>query len=129
MMGPLHDSRRIVILGSPFLRSLVRKLLPPVPDVEIVAELDTGEEARLAATTGETEADFVIVAVREPALSDIHLDLLEQRPRVKVLAVAGNRNDAFLWELRPEHKVYGEISPEALLEAIRRPDWRSAPVT
>ena len=117
-----------MVLGSSFVRSLVKEALPNAPDIEVVAELDSGEESRLADTAAGAEADFVIVSVDEPALSEIHLDVLEKRPRVKVLAVAGTDNRAFLWELRPEHREYGAMSPEALLAAIRDPDWRSLAV-
>jgi len=126
---PLRHSRRIVVLGSSLLRSLVKEALPLAPDMEVVAELEKGDEADLAETVASAEADFVIVSVTEPALSDIHLDVLEQRPRVKVLAVAGTEDRAFLWELRPEHRQYGAMSPEALVQAIHDPDWRSLAVT
>jgi DNA-binding NarL/FixJ family response regulator len=123
MIVPVPVSRRILVFGSHFLRSLVRDIVEATPDLELVGEGDAEREA-IDAAAG-TPADSVIVAVRDPALAGIHLQLLEQRPLAKVLAVAGRGEEASLWQLCPEQELIGDISPETLLEAIRRPDWKS----
>jgi DNA-binding NarL/FixJ family response regulator len=120
---PLPVSRRILVFGSHFVRSLVRDIVEATPDLRLVGE-GNAEPVAIDAAAG-TAADFVIVSVRDPALAGIHLQLLEERPLARVLAVAGSGEEASLWQLRPEQELIGDISPETLLEAIRRPDWRS----
>ncbi len=119
------------MLGSNFVRSLVRDIVSGAADLEIVGELDDepGAERRLLTEAERTQADFVILALREPEVADVHLQLLERRPLMKVLAVAGQGQDAHLWELQPERELLGQISPERLLSAIREPDWRHAGVS
>lgn len=119
------------MLGSNFVRSLVRDIVSGADDLEIVGELDDepGAEHKLLAESERTRPDFVIVALREPEVADVHLRLLERRPLMKVLAVAGQGRDAHLWELQPERELLGQISPERLLSAIREPDWRHASVS
>ncbi len=119
MPGP----RRILVFGSKFLRSLVRDIVAEAGDLEIVGEL--AAKPGVLDASADTEADFVIVSVRDPALADIHVQLLDRRPRARVLAVAGSGEEASLWELCPTRTLIGDISPETLLDAIRRPDWRS----
>lgn len=125
-MRALPSSRRILVLGSPFLRSLVRTIVADADDLELADELDPESDVLDAA--GRTDADFVIVGVRDLLQQDLYLQLLEQRPRIKVLAVDGEGHDASLWELRPQRTLLGEISAQKLLEAIRSGDWRSAAV-
>jgi DNA-binding NarL/FixJ family response regulator len=131
MIGSLPGSRRILMLGSNFVRSLVHDIVSCSDDLEIVGELrdEPGAERRLLAEAERTQADFVILALREPEVADVHLQLLERRPLMKVLAVAGEGHDAHLWELQPQRELLGQISPERLLSAIREPDWRHAGVS
>jgi chemotaxis response regulator CheB len=121
------EARRILMLGSNFMRSLVRDMVSAAGDLEIVGELDDrpGAEAELVRVAARQHPDFVMLAVREPELADVHFQLLEECPRVKVLAVTGGpAGDAVLWELQPHRKLFGEISPETLLQAFRGPEWR-----
>jgi DNA-binding NarL/FixJ family response regulator len=127
MIGPLPAPRRILVFGSHFLRSIVREIVGETPDVEIVGEGEASATALAAAAA--TPADFVVVSVRDSALAAAHLDLLEQRPRARVLALAAIGEDASLWELCPEHELIRDISPEGLREAIRKPDWKSVYVS
>jgi AmiR/NasT family two-component response regulator len=119
----LPGQQRILVFGPPFLQSLGRDIVADAADVEIVGELEADPAALDRAS--DTKADFVIVAVRDPELADVHLRLLEQRPRAKVLAVAGGEDEPSLWYLRPHREMLGETSSETLLGAIRRPDWMS----
>jgi DNA-binding NarL/FixJ family response regulator len=131
MIAALPGSRRILMFGSNFLRSLVRDIVAAADDLEIVGELDDtpGAESRLLAEAERTKPDFVIVALADPGAAEMHLQLLERRPLMKVLAVAGPEHDAHLWELQPHLEMLGQISPERLLSAIRAPDWRHAGVS
>jgi DNA-binding NarL/FixJ family response regulator len=131
MIAALPGSRRILMFGSNFLRSLVREMLLLASDVEIVGEIndEPGAESTLLYEADRTRPDFVIIGLPEPTVADVHLRLLERRPLMKVLAVTGPRRDAHLWELQPHLEMLGQISPERLLEQIRQPDWRHAGVS
>jgi DNA-binding NarL/FixJ family response regulator len=127
----LPARRRILVLGSSFLRSLVREIVAGAEDLEICSEVDATEldiDSALCDAAAQSDADFVIVALGDRSLDPVYLRLLEERPRAKVLAVAGDGRTAWLWELRPRRTLLGEISPESLLGAIRSTAWRSAPV-
>lgn len=114
------------MLGPPFLGSLVRDIATDADDLEVVGEFD--REGDWLEQSAQVEADFVIVAVDDPTGDDVQFDLLEQRPLAKVLALAGRGRDAVLWELRPEHNCFGQISPDTLLSAIRSAKpWRVEP--
>jgi DNA-binding NarL/FixJ family response regulator len=118
----LAGRTRVVLVDMPtLLRGIVREVLAPAADVELVGEFP--ESAGLAAAVEETEADVVVVG---GALGDGGpvRRLLEAHPRVRVLAIAadGRRGTVFL--LAPEREPLGEVSPEVLLEAVRREaDW------
>jgi hypothetical protein len=65
-----------------------------------------------------TEADALIVRADSCDEDEIG-DLLAERPGARVLAIAPNGDSGSLYELRP-HRVYlGDLSPRALIEAIR----------
>jgi len=119
------------MLGSNFLRSLVRDMVSAADDLEIVGELndEPGAELELLDAAVRLRPDFVIVAVKEPELADVHLKLLEQRPRMKVLAVAGAGHEALLWKLQPTRELVGSMSSERLLKEIRADNWESASVS
>jgi hypothetical protein len=46
-------------------------------------------------------------------------ELLSTCPRSRVLAVATDRRQSVLYELRPHERLLGEMSPGALLAAVR----------
>src|SRR3954451_6496031 len=118
------------MLGSNFVRSLVREMVAEADDLEIVGELDDepGAELTLLEIAMATRPDFVVVAMRAPEVADVHLQLLERCPRTKVLAVAAGSDGASLWELQPQRRLFVEISPETLRKAIRESDWTAAGV-
>ncbi|MCW3065678.1 MAG: hypothetical protein JWN32_2850 [Solirubrobacterales bacterium] len=117
----MSDPRRILVVGSPFLRTLIREIARGAPDLEVVEE--SPEHTNLVDAAERTRADFAIVSVPDPTLTDELLDLFAHRPRMKVLALAGQGDDAVLWELRPHRTAYGQISPGTLLNAIAAPAW------
>jgi DNA-binding NarL/FixJ family response regulator len=118
--------RRVLLLGMPhFLRELIGKIVAQEDDLALVGEIEDGD---LLAATASADADFVIVGVDDPACAEPYLDLLEQRPRTKVLALSGDGRDAVLWDLHPRLVALGEASPATVLVAIRIPDWTHAGV-
>jgi hypothetical protein len=46
-------------------------------------------------------------------------EVLEQRPRVHVMAVSGDGRHITLYGLRPYREPLGEVEPDQLVQAIR----------
>lgn len=97
------------------LRDIVVQAVADEPDLDVVVLEEHGTALRQAVES--SEADFVIAGAdydfREVA------QVLEDRPRLRVLAVAGHGREAFLYELRPTRTPLGEVSPRTIVEAIR----------
>lgn len=110
------EPSRIVLVDLPrMLREIVEQAVMAEPDMVIVR--DPGENHSLSATVGRTGADFVILG-RDGELDEVD-GLLETHPHLRVLAVAGDGREAFLYELRPTRTPLGEISPRTIVDAIR----------
>lgn len=67
----------------------------------------------------DARPDVVIVGIPGDDLPPACLDLLLERPRVKVLAIEQRAGRAQLYELRPEQVEIGEVSPAEVVETIR----------
>ena len=118
--------RRILVLAPPLLASLVREIAAQAESLEVVAVVEDDRE--LVDDVLRTEPDVLIVGLDEYEPGDVYLDLLERRPRLRILALSGHGREAILWELRPQRTALGEISPETLLAAVAAEDWRAAGV-
>jgi DNA-binding NarL/FixJ family response regulator len=116
-----------VLIDMPrMLRELIRTVVAEQPDLMVVAELDDGLD--LGAELESNEPDFVIVGTEHGHISTACRALFERRPRLRVLAIATDGDNAVVWELAPRRVLLGELSPDSLLAAIRdaRP-WRWEP--
>ncbi len=114
------ESSRIVLVDLPrMLRDIVEQAVAGESDMCVVSA--GGSESGLRAVVDETDADFVI-AGRDQDLADVG-DLLRERPRLRVLAVAGEGRESFLFELRPTRTPLGQVSPKTIVEAIRSARW------
>jgi len=81
-----------------------------------------GRASSLDALPGLARAadpDVVIVGLRDGTLPPPCVELLLERPRVKVLAIEERAGNAQLYELRPEQVEIGEISPDEVVDTIR----------
>ena len=95
------------------LRDIVVAALVDEPDLEIVG----GHGGTLRQTVASSQAVFVIAGA-DYDFAEV-ARVLDERPRLRVLAVAGHGREAFLYELRPTRTPLGEVSPRAIVEAIR----------
>jgi hypothetical protein len=103
----MHEIIEIAILGQ--------------PDLQVVRS----DRGSLAEAIALSHADAVITGIDDPELAAA---LLERHPRLKLLAVVAEGREALLYELRPRREGLGELSPAALLAALRRacrsePGW------
>jgi DNA-binding NarL/FixJ family response regulator len=108
---------RIVLINMPrMLREIIREVVLPESDMEVAGDFST--PYGLLEAVERTRADFVITGTGDADLADVGR-VLRERPRLKVLAVAADGRQTYLYELRPQKVHLGEVSPRNLLDAIR----------
>jgi DNA-binding NarL/FixJ family response regulator len=100
------------------LRDVFKQLILEQPDMEVVGELGNGVQLLLA--TGQTQPDIIILGVESSELPGIGSHILHEFPHVKLLGVSVDAQHLSLYELRPSMGLIGDISPQGLLEAIRK---------
>ena len=112
------EHTRVLLLELPAMLADVLKGIVQADDqIEIVAELTDASD--LIEVSGRANADLVIVNLRDGELPEACGALLAARPGMRVLGLAGDGRDGFLWELRPHRMALGELTPSMLLPAIR----------
>ena len=99
------------------LRDLIREIVGREPDMEIVGEVS--ESAKLVAVARETGAEFVIAGLDDSDLPTAYRALLDERPGMKVLGLAGDGQVGVLFDLAPRKVDLGEVSPGSIVTAIR----------
>jgi DNA-binding NarL/FixJ family response regulator len=75
----------------------------------------------------ETDPDVVIVGIQDDEFPSECVELLLERPRMKVLALEELAGRARLYELRPERVEIGEVSADEVVETIRAAVRRPTP--
>ncbi len=111
---------RVLVGNKPrLMRELVLATISDQPDIEIVGEIQ--EEHEILPMVERTNPDFLIIALEEsderPSICDL---LLERFPRVKVLALAPERDSSFFyWTSFNIHSDRIEVSEQGILNALR----------
>jgi DNA-binding NarL/FixJ family response regulator len=111
---------RVLVANRPrLIRELVMATISDQPDIEIVGEIE--QEADLEHAVEETHPDFLIVALeRSNNLPDICKSILRNRPRMRVIAIAADRNSSmFYWTSVCIESNQIEASEAGMLSAIR----------
>jgi DNA-binding NarL/FixJ family response regulator len=83
----------------------------------IVTSVSNNMEILLAA--GETQADVVVLVMKNARLPGIATHLLQEYPNLKILAVSANGRNAFFCGLRPQLAPIDMISWDTLPDVIR----------
>jgi hypothetical protein len=114
---------RILLAALPqMLADIVSEVVAHEPDMQVVGAVDDSSEIADAALA--VDADFLVVGVTGGALPDACEALLELNPAARVLAVARDGRQSFLYRLEPRARPLGELDPGVLVSAIRSPAWR-----
>jgi DNA-binding NarL/FixJ family response regulator len=111
------------------LREIVDDALSQRRDVRIVDETRNGDG--LVDAVDRSGAAFVIVSADRVGPAEV-CRLLDERPRVKVFAIAGGGRDGCLYEMRPNLVLVGDLSPKSLVQTVLRngkPDRAPATTT
>lgn len=99
------------------MREIIRDLLSDEPGLDLVAEAVA--DVDLSGLVNATRADVLVMSLPDAELSDAASRVLELHPRVRLLGVVADGRDAILYELRPHHRSLGDVSPDALVAALR----------
>jgi DNA-binding NarL/FixJ family response regulator len=111
---------RVVVANQPrLMRELVLRTVRDQPDIEVVAEVEN--ESDIIRAVNESNPDFLIVSLNEfdryPTICDV---LLRNQPRMKVLALAAERNSSlFLWVSFDVCSIPVEPSEAGILGTLR----------
>ena len=99
------------------LREIIDEAFSNQRGVRLVDETNDGNG--LVAAVDRSGASFVIVGSESVGPADV-CRLLEERPRLKVFAIADGGRDGCLYELRPNLVLVGELSPANLVQTVLR---------
>lgn len=117
---PLQPIRVLIVDMPRMLHEIVHRSVDECDDMLVVGSLHEHDEGVLVQQVEETEPEVVVIGADHPdVLAKRCPALLENRAMTKLLAVADDGGETFLYELRPARTPLGELSPTALLAAIR----------
>jgi len=112
------DDIRILLVDMPRLaREMIDAAIATQRDMCVV-DVATERDDLLAAAR-RTQPNFVIVGLEDDTLPDDCLQLFDEQPKVKFLGLETNGAHACLYELRPERRPLGDVSPADIVDAIR----------
>jgi DNA-binding NarL/FixJ family response regulator len=117
------DSLRVLIADDhPFFRDGMRMFLETTPDIVVVGEAATGEEA--VAQAEQLQPDVILMDIKMPGMSGIEATrrILEATPRVRVLVVTMFADDATVFTaMRAGARGYvlKDAQKDDVLRAIR----------
>jgi DNA-binding NarL/FixJ family response regulator len=118
-MGPLHI---LIADDHPLFRDGIRMLLNTMPDMEVVGEAATGDEAVDLAMS--LEPNLILMDIRMPGISGFEATrrILEAHPEIRVLVVTMFEDDASVFTaMRAGARGYvlKDAGKEEMLRAIR----------
>lgn len=109
---------RVLILDMPrMLHEIVHRSVDACEDMVVVGSVHDGDGASLADCVRATGPEVVVIGADHPDIAASRA--LAERSVTKLLAVADDGGETFLYELRPSRTQLGELSTTALLAAIR----------
>jgi hypothetical protein len=114
----------VVLVGiTGMLSQIIRGILDE-PDIRVRADLPRNRSTVLQRS--RMDADVVILADQDRTMPPAVHEILRERPWTKVLTIRDDGRETFLYELRPFQTRLGQVSRQALLEAVRTA--RTAPL-
>jgi DNA-binding NarL/FixJ family response regulator len=113
-MRPL---RTVTAAITPLLGDIISQVVAERAPIDIVARLDSRNQ--LAPRLRTLAPDLVLIGLREEESGAIALSLHDAAPRAKVIALSHDGHHAYLLAPRRHRATLIDLSPEALIEAIR----------
>jgi hypothetical protein len=116
---------RILIYGlERMMHEIIENALLGQPDIDVFGPAQrppAGTFYGLSDAVDKSHPDAVIVGRDDP---EFMRTLLERHPRLSLLAVVAGGRETVLYELGVRREELGELTPEALLAAIRESERR-----
>jgi DNA-binding NarL/FixJ family response regulator len=103
---------------------MVERAVASQEDMAVVGRTTTLDE--LVELARATKPDVVVAGFHDSRLPPTYLELLLERPRVKVLGLHEHEGQAWLYELRPDQIEIGEVSPDEVVHTIREAAQRQS---
>ena len=105
---------------SPLLTEIVEESVRLHAELDVVARFDTREfpEEKLR----ETSPDLILIGLHPGEADQVARHLLAIVPLAKVIAFSSNASRGYIHEMRPRRSEFVDISPEALIEELLRPN-------
>jgi DNA-binding NarL/FixJ family response regulator len=100
------------------LNDIIGSVLQAAGDIEVVGRAASYPE--LVALARRLHPNVVIMELDESGPPGLGWDLYLNDPLLRVLGVVDEGRQTFVYELRPHRTALGELSPEALVAAVRR---------
>lgn len=108
---------RVLVTGvTGVLRDVIEATLATQRDIEVVR----------AHPEPPAQIDVVVIGLQNSETPRAVEALFERYPHARVLGIAGDGRRAYMHELRPHRLALGQLSPEQLIEVVRRAGWGSA---
>jgi DNA-binding NarL/FixJ family response regulator len=101
---------------SGVLRDIIDTTLSAQPDMEVVV----GALRISSSRAPGAHPDVVVIGLSDGDVSHAVETLFAQYPHARILGIAGDGRRAYMHELRPHRMSLGELSPEQLVDVIRR---------
>lgn len=118
--------QRVAIVDLPrVMRDIIRDLVSGERGIDLVAE--TSADVDLSGLVDATRADVLVMSLPDEGLPRAASQMLAEHPGVRLLGVVADGRDAVLYELRPHHRSLGDVSPGALVAALRGHDHETPP--
>ena len=109
---------RVLLARMPrMLLDILSNIVASEPDMVVAGWVKDDED--LLAATRRARASVILVGRAAEDEQEKYASLLRARPKLKVVAIAGDGKTSLLYELRPQRVPLGEISADALRKAIR----------
>jgi hypothetical protein len=108
----------LVVEREGVLGDIVRGILAQDAALTLLAERDDG--AAVAAQVANTGAEAVVWIGGERSPTGEAFALLRRHPQLRILTVEGDGRSGFLFSMQPHREPLGELSPAALVAALRR---------
>lgn len=113
----MRHIRTVTVAITPLLCNIISEVVAERAPIDIVARLDRSDHLALRLQT--LAPDLVIIGLCKDEGDGIAISLCNALPWVKVIALSHDTRHAYLHASHCHRTMLTDMSPEALIEAIR----------
>jgi DNA-binding NarL/FixJ family response regulator len=112
------ETTRVLLAVPGLLSEIIKDAGSKHGDIDFVGDLQSLGE--VPAAMRATAANAVVCSLPGAALPTMFNELLAEHPHARIVAIDADGRHSTLYELRLQRTALGELSPDELLDAIRR---------